>query len=211
MKTLVFIGAPGSGKGTQAELLKKEFGYVHISTGDLFRMEISNNTALGKQIEQVLARGELVNDDVVMDVIAKKCSSNLGNNFLFDGFPRTVNQAEMIVKRVVLPEYLRVVHFDIAQSVLVDRLVNRRVCKSCGKILNLKSLGLSNSACDSCRGELVHRSDDKEDVILNRLKVFNEQAEKMICFFKDLGVLRTVSANGSAESIYDDIKKIALE
>jgi adenylate kinase len=200
---LIFIGAPGSGKGTQASKLVSERGFKHISTGDLLRTEIAKQSALGLEVKKVMDEGKLVSDDLVIRLL--QANINLtASQYIFDGYPRNIAQAQTLDKEVLKGSPSLAVYFDIDVARLVERLTNRRTCKTCGAIYNLISKTPKvTGVCDQCGGtDLVHRADDKEEVITNRLKVFQDTVNPVIKYYQDLGRLMKVDAEGSADEIF---------
>ncbi|MDR3231886.1 MAG: adenylate kinase [Synergistaceae bacterium] len=210
---LVLLGAPGSGKGTQAELLTEKYGCAHISTGDLFRHNLKNKTELGLQAEAFMNKGELVPDDLVVRMVSSRLRErNVARGFLMDGFPRTLPQAEAfdeILKELGQP-LDGVLLLDIDEDFLVRRLTNRRTCRSCGKIWNLLTLPISVRGCSACGGELYQRGDDAEPVIRNRLKVYRDQTAPLVAWYKNRGILHEHDASGTPEETFRDIR-ITLE
>lgn len=206
---LVLLGAPGAGKGTQAELLKDRDGCVHISTGDIFRQNLRDETPLGLEAKSYMDKGALVPDEIVLKMVsARLLEPDVQGGFLLDGFPRTVPQAEFLDK--FLSEHGTkldaVLLFSIEDDVLVHRLSNRRTCHDCGKICNLITMRGPKHTCPSCGGELYQRNDDNEDVIRNRLKVFHDQTEPLVSWYGEKGILCKVDASDDPESIYSRVK-----
>jgi len=203
---LIFIGAPGSGKGTQANKLVAEKGFKHISTGDLLRSEIAKQSPLGLEVKKVMDEGQLVSDDLVIRLL--QANINLTESqYIFDGYPRNLAQAQTLDKEVLKGAPSMAVYFNINMAKLVERLTNRRTCKSCGAIYNLiskkpKVMGV----CDQCGStELVQRADDKEEVITNRLQVFKDTVDPVLKYYQDLGRLMKVDAEASVDEIYTQI------
>ena len=203
---LIFIGAPGSGKGTQANKLVAARNFKHISTGDLLRSEISKMSPLGLEVKKVMDEGKLVSDELVIRLL--QANINLtASQYIFDGYPRNLAQAETLDKEVLKGSPSLAVYFEIDIAKLVERLTNRRTCKNCGAIYNLiskkpKVMGV----CDQCGGtDLVQRADDKEEVIKNRLTVFQDTVNPVLKYYQDLGRLMKVDAEGSVDEIYNMI------
>ena len=195
---LVLLGAPGAGKGTQAVFLKERHGLAHISTGDIFRHNLKEGTPLGLEAKKYMDRGELVPDELVMQMIGERLDSlKPDEGFMLDGFPRTVRQAEFLEGKVKLDA---VIMFKVSDDDIVKRLMNRAVCRSCGTITNF-----SNDKCPSCGGELYRRDDDNEDTIRSRLKVFHEQTEALIEFYRARNILLEVDATGMPEEIFERV------
>jgi adenylate kinase len=203
---LIFIGAPGSGKGTQASRLVSEKGFKHISTGDLLRTEIAKQSPLGLEVKKVMDEGQLVSDELVIRLL--QANIDLAESqYIFDGYPRNIAQAETLDREVLKGAPSLAVYFDIDIAKLVERLTNRRTCKNCGAIYNLitkkpKVMGI----CDKCGGtELVQRADDKEEVIKSRLQVFQDTVNPVIKYYQDLGRLMKVDAEKSENEIFNQI------
>ncbi|MBQ7593344.1 MAG: adenylate kinase [Synergistaceae bacterium] len=193
---LVLLGAPGAGKGTQAVFLKERHGLAHISTGDIFRHNLKNNTPLGLEAKKYMDAGQLVPDELVMKMVDAKLSE-FGENdgFMLDGFPRTVPQAEFLESKIKLDG---VILFKISDEAIVKRLTSRAVCKECGAVTNIHE----HDKCPSCGGELYRRDDDNEDTIRSRLKVFHEQTEALEEFYRARNLLLEVDATGMPEEIF---------
>ncbi len=200
---LIFIGAPGSGKGTQASKLVSDRGFKHISTGDLLRSEIAKKSPLGLEVKKVMDEGKLVSDDLVIRLL--QANINLtASQYIFDGYPRNLAQAQTLDKEVLKGSPSLAVYFEIDMARLVERLTNRRTCKNCGAIYNLISKTPKvTGVCDQCGStDLVQRADDKEEVITNRLQVFQDTVNPVIKYYQDLGRLMKVDAEGSVDEIF---------
>jgi adenylate kinase len=190
MKIVIF-GPPGSGKGTYASRLKNRLDIAHISTGDLVREEIRNQTPLGKMIEKYSSSGTLVPDDIITEILKKGLGSELSNGFILEGYPRTVAQAKELEKITSIDV---VVNLIVPDSVIVDRLSSRLQCKACGAIYNEKTMKPKMPGrCDKCGGELFRRVDDQPDVIRERLKVYREASEPVIDFYRSKKLLKDVT------------------
>lgn len=203
---LIFIGAPGSGKGTQANKFVAEKGFKHISTGDLLRLEIAKQSPLGIEVKQVMDAGQLVSDELVIRLL--QANINLEqSHYIFDGYPRNLAQAQTLDREVLKGSPSFAVYFEIDTEKLVERLTNRRTCKSCGAIYNLISKKPKiTGVCDQCGGtDLVQRADDKEEVIKNRLAVFKETVDPVIKYYQDLGRLVKVNAESSVDEIFEQV------
>lgn len=200
---LIFIGAPGSGKGTQASKFVSEKSFKHISTGDLLRSEIAKQSDLGKEVKLVMDTGALVSDDLVIRLL--QANVNLtASQYIFDGYPRNLAQAQTLDREVLKGSPSMSVYFDIDMAKLVARLTNRRTCKDCGAIYNLISKQPKvTGVCDQCGStNLVQRADDKEEVITNRLKVFQDTVSPVLKYYQDLGRLMKVDAEMSVDEIF---------
>jgi adenylate kinase len=183
MRKYVLVGVQGCGKGTQAKMLVDDFGLVHISTGDLFRWHIGSHTKLGGRITRIVASGELVPDDLVQDMMRERLDQHDWSfGFILDGFPRNVTQARFFVERYDVDA---VVVIDVPDQVVLDRIMNRRLCKDCGRDFNLLfSPPVKPDTCDSCGGTLQQRKDDHPDAVKGRLKDYHEKTEPMIEILK---------------------------
>jgi adenylate kinase len=208
---LILIGPPGSGKGTQAELLREQDGFVHYSTGEVFRDHIRRETPVGLQVEKYVTSGGLVRDAVVLEVVNSFLAENAGKPILFDGFPRTIPQAEGLDK--VLAEHKLTVDMavlvDLPDDEVVKRLTSRRQCRKCGKIYNLtfkppKVAGV----CDDCGGELYQRKDDSEAVIRDRLTTYHTQTEPVLHYYSAQGKLKRVAGELGRDRVYQEILKL---
>jgi len=181
-KVVILLGPPGSGKGTQAIRLTKELGIPHISTGDLFRENISKNTELGKRAKTYMDAGKLVPDEVVLDMLFDRVSRpDCAKGYLLDGFPRTLPQAEALAKHLKDGTDLVVLELEVPDEMIVKRVAGRLTCESCGTIYNRYFSPPSiEGVCDKCQGKLVQRSDDNEEVVKERLRVYHSQTSPLI-------------------------------
>ncbi|WP_319477485.1 adenylate kinase [Marispirochaeta aestuarii] len=197
---LVFLGPPGAGKGTVAVKVSEELGIPHISTGDLFRKAIKDQTDLGKKVKSILDSGELVPDDLTVALVEERLNQgDTGKGFILDGFPRTIPQAEALDTISTLQ---MAVNFSVADEVLVDRLSGRRVCKNCGATYHVKfAPPRKEGICDSCGGELYTRQDDAPEAIKNRLQVYYRQTQPLIDYYKEKGIRTDIDAAGSPEQV----------
>jgi len=206
---LVFLGAPGAGKGTQAKRLVEKYGIPQISTGDLLRAAVAAGTALGKEAKAYMDRGELVPDSVVLGMVKERLSQDdCKKGFILDGFPRNVAQAEALDKMLVemnMPLDVAL-NLDVPFDDLMKRLTGRRTCRSCGQMYNIYySPSKVEGKCDNCGGELFQRDDDKEETIRKRLEVYRTQTEPLINYYSKKGILKSVSGTGSMDKIFSDI------
>lgn len=206
---LVFLGAPGAGKGTQAKRLVEKYGIPQISTGDLLRAAVAAGTSLGKEAKAYMDRGELVPDKVVLGMVKERLSQNdCKRGFILDGFPRNVAQAEALDKMLSemnMPLDLAL-NLDVPFDDLMKRLTGRRTCKSCGQMYNVYySPSKVEGKCDKCGGELFQRDDDKEETIRKRLEVYRAQTEPLIDYYSKKGILKSVSGTGSIDEIFNSI------
>ena len=195
---LVLVGPPGAGKGTQAQFLAAHFSIPHISTGDIFRANLKAGTELGNQAKTFMDRGELVPDSVTNEMVKDRLThDDVANGFLLDGFPRNVAQAEVL--RAILAEKKTPLHavleFSLADEEIIARLSSRRTCRECGA----SNVGVDQ--CPTCGGEVYQREDDKAEVISRRLEVYAEQTAPIISFYRNEGLLISVTAVGNVEDI----------
>ncbi len=205
---IVLFGPPGSGKGTQAGILKQKTGAAHISTGDALREAVANKTKVGLEAKSFMDRGELVPDSVVIAIAEQKLRSTGDNGFILDGFPRTVAQAEAldVALRGLNKPLEHVVNLKVDDEELISRLSGRRVCSSCGEPYHVHTKAPAReNVCDKCGAALVHRDDDKPDAIRNRLQVYKTQTEPVLGYYEAQGLLRNVEAVGGIEDIANRI------
>jgi adenylate kinase len=209
---LVLLGAPGAGKGTQATRIAKELNIPHISTGDIFRYNIKNETPLGKIAKEYIDSGGLVPDEVTVEIVKDRLlEDDCKNGFILDGFPRTIPQAESLDKVLkdmsIKLDYA--INVDVADDVIVQRLSGRRVCSSCGKIYHMVSEPpKQEGVCDVCNSSLVQRDDDKEETVKNRLLTYHQQTEPLIDYYDGQGILATVTGGGSIEETSNEVDKL---
>jgi adenylate kinase len=204
---IVFLGAPGSGKGTQAKQLMADHSMVQISTGDLLREAVSAGTELGRQARKAMDAGELVSDDIVLGMIqARLTEGDTESGFILDGFPRNLAQAhalEGVLEDIDRPLQAAVL-LDVDFNVLMKRLTGRRTCSATGQLLNIYfSSEAELQACRDAGGELIQRDDDNEDTIANRLNVYKEQTEPLVEFYSRKGQLRTVDGEGDVAEVFE--------
>src|SRR5271157_2058372 len=200
-RAVVFLGPPGSGKGTQAKELAKKFGIPHLSTGDMLREHVAKGTARGLKAKPIMERGELVPDSVVLKMVAERIERpDCFHGFVFDGFPRTVTQAKYLgelLKQHGLHQPF-VIHLIIGHSVLMRRLTGRRTCKTCGEIYNIYDRPPKvEGICDIDGGELYQRPDDREEVVGPRLQAYEKQTAPLVQYYRRLGFLHDIDADKS--------------
>ena len=202
---LILLGAPGAGKGTQAELLMEKLSIPGISTGNMLREAMKNGSPVGEKAKYYMDNGLLVPDDVVMDIVAERVAKpDCANGFILDGVPRTLAQAEALQARGVRIDH--VVSIEIDDSVIEGRMTGRRVCSCCGTSYHIvANPSKVEGVCDSCNGELVIRKDDAPETVRRRLVVYHEQTEVLKDFYAKLGKLRIVEGNQSIEGANEDI------
>ncbi|HLT89657.1 MAG TPA: adenylate kinase [Woeseiaceae bacterium] len=207
---IVLLGAPGSGKGTQAKRLMEKHGIPQISTGDILRAAVASGSELGRKAKAVMDAGQLVSDEIMLGIISERLDQpDAANGFILDGFPRTEQQAqdlEALLERKGQPLDAAVL-MDIDFDVLTKRLTGRRTCSKTGKLLNIYfSPKEEIEACLQAGGELVQREDDREETIAKRLEVYRSQTEPVIAFYRARGKLRTIDADGSMDEVTERLE-----
>ena len=202
---IVLLGAPGSGKGTQASRICGKYGIPHISTGDIFRENIKNQTPIGLEAKGYIDKGQLVPDEVTVKIVADRISKDdCKNGYLLDGFPRTIAQAEKLDE---IAKITAVVDIDVDTAKLTKRITGRRICSKCGESYHVDFIG-NVKTCAKCGGELYVRADDNEETVQSRLKVYFAQTEPLISYYKQKGILRSVDGDDKVENVFDGIKNI---
>ena len=209
MLRTILLGPPGAGKGTQAAKIVEKYGIPHISTGDIFRENIKKGTELGKKAQEYMNRGELVPDDLVIEIATTRLlEDDCKNGFLLDGFPRTVYQAEK------LDEFLQshdskidnVIDIAVGKDELIERLTGRRVCKSCGASFHVVSIHPKQEGiCDYCGGELIQRADDNLETVTNRIDVYEDQTMPLIDYYEKAGTLTHIDGSTGLDNVFADI------
>lgn len=202
---LVFLGAPGSGKGTHASRLKLDLNVPHISTGDIFRANIKGETPLGIKAKSFIDNGQLVPDELTIELVRDRLSSDdCRNGFILDGFPRTIAQAEALKGFSALDA---VVNFVLDSDTIVERISKRRMCV-CGETYNLALLNGSNT-CAKCGKELYQRADDKEETVRKRLEVYERETAPLIGYYREEGLISDLDCNGKTiDEVYENLKSI---
>ena len=205
------MGAPGSGKGTQAEKLMDEYDCRQISTGVLLRQAIESGSDLGNKVQKIMSEGLLVSDEIVLDLIKNELSGIGESSFLLDGYPRNINQAQSLrdfLENIDKPLDFSIL-IDVPSEILIKRLSGRRTCSLTGKTLNVYFSSQSDlDECLSSGGELVQREDDNEGSIIKRIEVYEQQTEPMINFYRSAGLLLTIDGQGSVDDVYLRLKKL---
>ena len=207
---IVMLGAPGSGKGTQAQRIQKEHGLPQISTGDLLRKAVADRTPLGLKAKKAMDLGELVSDDIVLGMIKERIAQpDAKRGFILDGFPRNTSQADSLDALLagLKLKLDRVVLMDVDFEILMKRLTGRRTCSTTGAVLNIYfSSPAELEACKKAGGELLQRKDDNEETIGNRLKVYQRETAPLIDLYTKRGLLKTVAATGEVDAVYSRLK-----
>lgn len=203
---IILLGAPGSGKGTQAEVLSKHFDIPTISTGAMIRAEIREGTELGKAAQSYINEGQLVPDQVIIDMIKTRLiQDDCRNGFILDGFPRTIAQAEALSSMNILGDY-KVLNLDVPDEDIVNRLSGRRECPACGATYHIAfNPSAKGDKCDKCGVDLTTRPDDKIETVQKRLKVYHDQTEPLKGYYEKLGKLINASGNGSVEDTTKEV------
>lgn len=209
---IVMLGAPGAGKGTQAKMIAEKYGIPHVSTGDIFRANIKNGTALGMEAKTYMDQGRLVPDELTVKILLDRVAQpDCANGYVLDGFPRTIPQAE------VLDEALQAqgekldwaVNVDVPDENIVRRMSGRRACLKCGATYHIEHIPpKKEGVCDACESELVLRDDDRPETVQNRLKVYHEQTQPLIDFYTGKGILRSVDGTRDMRDVFAAITEI---
>jgi len=205
---IIMLGAPGAGKGTLAEMIQKKYMIPQISTGDLLRDAVKNKTDLGLSAKQYMDRGELVPDDLVLKLLQHRIvKADCIKGFILDGYPRNVAQAKSLEKLGMGID--KVLNFVVPEKIILERLTGRRTCKSCGAIFHIKNIPPKvKGICDKCGGQLYQREDQKPEVIKERLKVYKDQTEPLISFYRKEKILSDIDASTNPEKIFKEIDAV---
>lgn len=206
---VVLLGPPGAGKGTQAKLLQKHFEACQVSTGDILRKAVAEQTPLGQEASEYINRGALVPDSLIVKIVGERLKSkDCEKGFILDGFPRTLGQAQSLEELLKKMELALdcVLSIQVPEKLIIERLAGRRTCKICGALYHLdfgppKVQGI----CDRCGGELYQREDDREETIAARLKVYDSQTAPLVNYYRERGILRNVDGVGTVEEIHKRI------
>jgi adenylate kinase len=209
MKAIILLGAPGAGKGTIAEGIKAASDYIHVSTGDMLRAAVKAGRPVGLEAKAFMEKGELVPDNVIMKIVTERLESGKADaHYMFDGFPRTTEQARMLddVLKTHGGRIEQVFLLDVPREILVDRLSGRRVCRNCGAVYHIRNIPSKVAGvCDLCKGPLYQRSDDTEETVLNRLEVFKKQTQSLIDYYEKKKVLLRIDAGKKKEDTQTEI------
>lgn len=209
---LILFGPPGAGKGTQAKFIVDSFHIPQISTGDMLRVAVKNQTPLGIKAKQIMESGELVSDEVVLGLVAERLAdSDCSSGFVLDGFPRTIPQANALITILsgLNKSIDHVISLDVVNSEIIMRLSGRRTCSSCGKGYHVTfEPPAVAGVCDVCKSELVQRADDAEETVINRLAVYDQMTSPLKDFYEQAGLLRHVNGAGSIQGIQNQISQL---
>ncbi len=209
---LILLGAPGVGKGTQAKMIMKEFGIPQISTGDILRNEVRNQTELGMKAKAIMEKGELVSDDIILGMMEKRLAQpDCRKGYILDGFPRTIPQAEGLDELLAKLNHsgLKVIEISVPDEEIIRRLTARRICSRCGKDYNIHlNPPPPDGKCEICGGEIIQRDDDKEETIRKRLEVYRKQTEPLLDYYRKKGILHRIDGQKPAEQVFTEIKNI---
>lgn len=201
---IIFLGPPGSGKGTHAQRVSEAMGIPRLSTGDMLRENIKQGTALGAEAKAYMDAGKLVPDTLVIDMLKERLTQpDCANGVIYDGFPRTVPQAEALAQITTIE---RVLNLDIADAAIVRRMAGRRVCPACGFTSHIDWMG-DSLACKKCGTLMEQRADDAPETVLERLRVYHEQTAPLIAYYKQQGLLRTVDSTGDVEDVARNVRE----
>ena len=209
---IVMLGAPGAGKGTQAKRIAAKFSIPHISTGDIFRANIKNNTPLGAKAKSYMDKGELVPDELVIELIMDRfAQDDCVNGYVLDGFPRTIPQAEELDKALksVNDNLDYAIDVEVPDDNIINRMSGRRACVNCGATYHIvHNPPKVENECDTCNGELILRDDDKPETVKNRLDVYHTQTEPLLKYYTEKVILYTVDGTQDMDTVFDSICKI---
>ena len=209
---LILMGAPGAGKGTQAETLTKRYNIPQISTGDMFRAAVKEGTELGKRAQEFMSSGKLVPDEVTVGIVRERLSkADCANGFILDGFPRTVHQADELAKILddLGKQLTAVINIHVPKEDLIERAVGRRVCRKCGSTYHVKFRPSKVSGvCDSCGGELYQRADDTAETMQNRLGVYESSTRPLIDYYKRAGLYTEIDGRQAISKVTEDLVNV---
>ena len=209
MLRTILLGPPGAGKGTQAVRIVEKYNVPHISTGDIFRENIKNGTELGKKAQEYMNKGELVPDDLVIEIATTRLlADDCKNGFLLDGFPRTVYQAEKLDEFLAAHESKidKVLDISVEKEELMTRLTGRRVCKACGASYHVVNIPPKKEGiCDTCGAELIQRADDNEETVSNRIEVYNSQTMPLVEYYEKSGNIAHIDGAIGLENVFNAI------
>lgn len=202
---IVLLGAPGSGKGTQASLVSKEYDLLHISTGEIFRDNIQKKTPLGLKINELISAGNLCPDDLTIEIVKDRLAKpDCEKGYLLDGFPRNIVQAEAL-NDFAKPDVVINIHLDL--EIVENRITGRRSCSKCNNIYHISKIG-DTDVCPDCGGKLIIRKDDNVDSVKTRLKAYKDQTEPLIEYYEKQNILVTVDGSQAIDQVFENIKKV---
>jgi adenylate kinase len=211
MIRVILLGAPGAGKGTQADAIEDKYGYKQISTGDLIRAEVSAKTKIGLKVKTIMEKGELVSDDIVIELLKNRLKQDdIVGGYIMDGFPRNRHQAEELSRMETDREV--VIYLQVNEDAVIQRLLSRLTCSGCGAIFNtLSDTPEQAGKCDECGGALIQRADDNEETIRNRISVYKEQTQPVIDYYLEKsqeGFFHQIDASKSIDEIFAEIEGV---
>jgi adenylate kinase len=206
---LILLGPPGAGKGTQASAIVKKYRIPHISTGDIFRDNIKRGTDLGEKAKSYMDKGLLVPDKLVISIVEDRLlEEDCKNGFLLDGFPRTLNQSEVLDKVLLQMglELNKVINLHVDKEILIERAIGRRICKNCGEVYHIKfTPPTKEGICDKCGGELYQRDDDTVETVEKRIEVYRKQTEPLIDYYEEKGLLLDIDGSKDKNLLFEEI------
>ena len=209
---IIMLGAPGAGKGSQASRIAKEYQLPHISTGDIFRANLKEETELGKRAKSFMDKGELVPDDITIAMLLDRIhKEDCKNGYILDGFPRTIPQAEALKEALAKKDEKIDLALDVEASdeLIIKRMAGRRTCPACGAIYHIVTLPpKTEGICDRCGADLIQRKDDNEETVKNRLKIYHEITEPLISYYKKEGILEEIDGAEDLDKVFEKVKTI---
>ena len=212
---IIMLGAPGAGKGSQASRIAKEYQLPHISTGDIFRANLKEETELGKRAKSFMDKGELVPDDITIAMLLDRIhKEDCKNGYILVGFPRTIPQAEALKEALAKKDEKIDLALDVEASdeLIIKRMAGRRTCPACGAIYHIVTLPpKTEGICDRCGADLIQRKDDNEETVKNRLKIYHEVTEPLISYYKKEGILEEIDGAEELDKVFEKVKRIIHE
>ena len=209
---IIMLGAPGAGKGSQASRIATEYQLPHISTGDIFRANLKEETELGKKAKSFMDKGELVPDDITIAMLLERIhKEDCKNGYILDGFPRTIPQAEALKEALAKKNEKIDLALDVeaTDELIIKRMAGRRTCPACGAIYHIVTLPPKEEGkCDRCGEDLIQRKDDNEETVKNRLKIYHEITEPLISYYKKEGILEEIDGAEDLDKVFEKVKTI---